>query len=526
MSGPPTVLHGKFSSWLPWHQPFLADLLAGLDADFRNVVLCNRLEHAERFPRDAIVALKTRALLQPAAAAVCAAELRRRFEPALLHAHFGWSGIRMLLLKAFWGVPLVTTFGGRDAGVQLSEPDSAPLYALLLEASDRLVCVSEHLRVALVAAGADPDRTSVIHRGTDLRRFAVQDRPAPRRTAPLRVLMIGRVVAKKGHRDALAALARLRERGIVAELTVVGEGTERRALEQEAAERTLGERVRFAPSTDQAGLLEHLRAADVFLHCSVTAEDGDVEGIPNVVVEAAATGLPVVATRHGGIPEVVEDGSTGVLVPEHDPDALAAALLRLAESPSVRAELGRAGAARMRRDFDLGEQVARYGVLYRELLDAGTPRPVPLPPDLADRVRRGADVKARPWDATLARAAEACVPGVSGAAALASAPRGVLDRALEAPSGWRRPWRSAAELTIDLLTGSPLGAPMRASRTRSKRRARAFDEAVLARLGAGGALVVAAEPELAPALADLAGEAPPTTGWRRVRARIAGSGGA
>ena len=87
----PTVLHGKFSTWLPWHQPFLHDLLAGLDASFRNVVVCNRVENAERFGRPDVVCLKSRALLQPAAAALCALDLRGRYAPALLHGHFGWS---------------------------------------------------------------------------------------------------------------------------------------------------------------------------------------------------------------------------------------------------------------------------------------------------------------------------------------------------------------------------------------------------------------------------------------------------
>ena len=524
MPGPPTVLHGKFSSWLPWHQPFLADLLAGLDGEFRNVVVCNRLEHPERFPRAEIVPLKTRALLQPAAAAVCAADLRRRFDPALLHAHFGWSGVRLLLLKAFWGVPLVTTFGGRDAGVQLTEPESAPLYELLLAASDRLICVSDHLRGTLVAGGADPARTSVIHRGTDLRRFAVQDRPVRAAAAPLELLMIGRVVAKKGHRDAIAALALLRDRGVAAALTIVGEGQEQVGLEAEAAARGLGAQVRFLPSTDQAGLLDHLRRSDAFVHCSVMAEDGDVEGVPNVVVEAAATGLPVVGTLHGGIPEVVEDATTGFLVPEHDPEALSVALGRLAANPGLRIDLGRAAAARMRRDFDLGEQVARYGVLYRELLDEGAACPVPLPPDLLARVRRGADVRSRPFDATLVKAAQACVPGATVTAALSAAPRSLLDRAFEAPTRWPRPWRSAAELTLDLLRGSPLGAPLRAARSRSADRARAFDEAVLERLRTGDTLVLAPESQLMRPLADLAGEPPSTHGWRRLRGRIAASG--
>ncbi|MDH3686167.1 MAG: glycosyltransferase [Myxococcales bacterium] len=522
MPGPPTVLHGKFSSWLPWHQPFLADLLAGLDADFRNVVLCNRLEHPERFPRAEIVPLKTRALLQPTAAAVCAADLQRRFEPALLHGHFGWSGIRMLLLKAFWRVPLLTTFGGRDAGVQLADPESAPLYEILLGTSDHLVCVSEHLRGALIAGGADPARTSVIHRGTDLRRFAVQDRPMGARGASLSLLMIGRVVAKKGHRDALEALGLLRDRGVAASLTIVGEGPEQAALEGQVAALELGSQVRFAPSTDQTGLLEHLRSANAFVHCSVTAEDGDVEGIPNVVVEAAATGLPVVGTRHGGIPEVVEDGATGFLVPEGAPEALAEALSRLAESPEVRVDLGRAAAARMRRDFDLAEQVARYGVLYRELIEGGAPLPVSLPPDFLARVRSGADVRPRPFDATLVRAAMSCVPDVPLEPARAAARRGALDRALEATTGWPRPWRSAAELASDLVRSSPIGGPLRAFRRRSVQRAVAVDEAILARLRAGNALAPAPEAPLTAALADLAGEAPPTGGWRKLRGRIAG----
>ena len=336
--------------------------------------------------------------------------------------------------------------------------------------------------------------------------------------------MIGRVVPKKAHRDAIAALVRLRERGVETTLTVVGDGAERAALEAEAAASGVGDRVVFAPSTDQAGLLEHLGSADVFVHCSVTAGDGDVEGIPNVVVEAAATGLPVVGTRHGGIPEVVEDGVTGLLVPESDPAALAAALASLATSPTTREALGRAGAQRMRRDFDLGEQVARYGVLYRELLASGSVRKVPLPSDWAERVRRGADVRPRAYDATLVRAASASLEGAGVDAAAAGAARS-FDRVLEATTAWPRPWRSAAELTLDLLRASPVGGPLRAFRERSTARAAAFDRVVLDALASGVRLGAPAGAWPERALADLAGEVPPTSGWRRWRARLAGVAG-
>ena len=208
-----------------------------------------------------------------------------------------------------------------------------------------------------------------------------------------------------------------------------------------------------------------------------------------------------------------------------EPEALAGALARLAESDEVRLGLGQAAAARMRRDFDLGEQVARYGVLYRELIEGGAPLPVALPPDFLARVRSGADVRPRPFDATLVRAALSCVTDVSLESSLAIARRGALDRALEATTGWPRPWRSAAELSSDLVRSSPIGGPLRAFRRRSVQRAVAVDEAILARLRAGNVLVSAADGSLAAALADLAGEAPPTGGWRKLRGRIAGSAG-
>jgi glycosyltransferase involved in cell wall biosynthesis len=515
-AAPPSVLHGKFSSWLPWHQPFLADLLAGLDGSFRNVVLCNRTENLERFPRPEIVCRKSRALLQPAAAAICAADLHARFAPALLHGHFGWSGARLLLLKAFLRVPLVTTFGGRDAGVQLGAPRSAPLYALLLEASDRIVCVSHHLRAALLAAGAAPERTGVVHRGTDLARFPFRERQG-REGRPLGVLMVGRLVEKKGHADALAALRALRDSGCAAQLVVVGAGPARAGVEAEAARLGLAPHVELAPPTDQAGLRARFEAADVFLHCSVTAADGDVEGIPNVVVEAAATGLPVVGTRHGGIVEVIEDGRSGLLVPEREPQALAKALATLAEHAETRHAFGRAAAERVRRDFDLRAQVAAHEALYRELLADRAPRPVALPDDFFALARRAVGGGVRLWDHSQARAVAALLGRNEP-----PPQRGALDRALEAPTAWPRPWRSAAELALDLANRAGL-PPLAAFRARSRKRAEALDEGVLAHLRAGGGLEPVPAALLAAPLRDLEGE-PAPTGWRRLRARLAGSG--
>ena len=520
----PSVLHGKFSTWLPWHQPFLHDLLAGLDASFRNVVVCNRVENAERFGRPDVECLKSRALLQPAAAALCALDLRARYAPALLHGHFGWSGARLLLLKAALRLPLVTTFGGRDAGVQLRAPKSAPLYALLLDASDAIVCVSSHLRDAVVAAGADPARVRVVQRGTDLARFPFVERGS-RPPGPLRLLMVGRLVPKKGHVDALAALRRLLDAGVPAQLDVVGVGPARSALEAERAALGLGDAVTVHEPTDQAGLRAHFAAADVFLHPSVTAADGDVEGIPNVAVEAAATGLPVVATRHGGLVEAVADGETGALVPERDPAALAAALERLGKDTALRLALGRAGAARVRRAFDLRAQVAAHEALYRELLAAGAPRPVPLPDDFAALARRALGSSARTFDHAQARAVlQAFPPSLRPYVVMELVrerpPLVSVDRLLEAPTAWPRPWRSAAELGLDLAERARPGT-LSAFRERSRARAAGLDRAVLAHLRAGRSLLDVPDAWAERPLRDLRGEPPPATPWRRLRARLA-----
>jgi glycosyltransferase involved in cell wall biosynthesis len=116
-------------------------------------------------------------------------------------------------------------------------------------------------------------------------------------------------------------------------------------------------------------LLDRLGAADLVLVPSVTATDGDREGVPNVLKEAAARGVPVIATRHGGIPEAVEDGRSALLAPEHDPAALAAAIVRLAKDPALARAVGEGGRARMAAAFEIGRQVSLLEEWYDEVCE-------------------------------------------------------------------------------------------------------------------------------------------------------------
>lgn len=363
-----TVIQAKFSAYLSWSQPFLHALLSNLEPQVRNVILCNRTENLDRFPIRYVERLPNRYLVTPRLAVLAASYLRRAWAPDLVHAHFGWSGIRLLLLKQMLRVPLVVTFGGRDIGLQMQLPGFDRLYRGLLAASDALICVSEDLRNRLVEVGADEARIHVVRRGVDVRGFPFVDRTDRPEGEALRALMVGRIVEKKGHRYALEAIAGLAAQGVDAQLTIVGEGEAYQALRALQRRLGLGRRVEFVGVTDHTGVRRHMSAADVLVHCSHTPASGDVEGIPNVVVEAQAMGLPVVATRHGGIAEAVRDGVTGILVPERDVKGLCDALRRLAEDRGLRLELGRRARAFVTEKLSLDAQVAAHRGIYAEVV--------------------------------------------------------------------------------------------------------------------------------------------------------------
>ncbi len=370
-----TVIQAKFAAWLSWSQPFIHSLVAGLDEHVRNVVLCTRTENLDRFPAREIARIPTRYLVQPRLAVHSASYLRRNYAPDLMHAHFGWSGLRLLVLKEMLRIPLVVSFGGRDLGMQMHLDEFTPLYSALFDASDHVICVSHDLARRAREAGIPEERISVVHRGTDLRRFAFVDRHERDPDGPVHLLMVGRLTPKKGHEDAFQALARLASEGIDARLEIVGEGDERGRLGRLARELGVADRVAFAGATDHQGVRERMAAADLLLHCSVTTSAGDVEGIPNVVVEAQATGLPVVGTLHGGIPEAVRDGRTGLLVPERDVDALTATLGALATDPKRRLALGEAARDFVTEHFDLRRQVERHLEIYRGVVAAAASDP-------------------------------------------------------------------------------------------------------------------------------------------------------
>lgn len=221
-----------------------------------------------------------------------------------------------------------------------------------------------HAHLAALAPG--PETVTLVRHGIDLTRFPAWQRDAGQADgaagSTVKLLSVGRAVAKKGYDDLLNALAALPER-LDWHLTHIGGGSELDRLQARARDLGLDPRINWLGAQPQSRVLAAYRAADLFLLASKIAEDGDRDGLPNVLMEAQSQGLACLATKLPGIEELIVDGETGLLVPPGDPAVLSAALAALIQAPERRFALGQAGQQRVRRDFDAGPCLA--GLLRR-----------------------------------------------------------------------------------------------------------------------------------------------------------------
>jgi glycosyltransferase involved in cell wall biosynthesis len=225
--------------------------------------------------------------------------------------------------------------------------------------ADHHVCNSAAIReYALCAYGIDRSKTSVIPNGLDPERFASADADAleERRV----VLAVGRLVSEKDQAALISAFAMIAEAGSGWELWIVGDGPRKRQLERCIRRTRCADSIRLMPGQRDVAAL--FRRAGVFVLSSRS------ESSPNVVLEAMAAGLPVVATDVGGVSELVQPEKTGLLVRPSSPPALAAALARLLDDAEMRRALGRAGRARVCQDFSLAAMLRQYQRLFDELL--------------------------------------------------------------------------------------------------------------------------------------------------------------
>jgi glycosyltransferase involved in cell wall biosynthesis len=242
---------------------------------------------------------------------------------------------------------------------ELREPGRNKLAAKVASA-DAVVCISDFARSQLaISAPEQWDKLTTVRCGIDLSMFRPSD-PADARIRTLRILNVAAMRPQKGQALLLEALATLRSDGVDAHLTIVGDGPERERLESRVAQLGIAEHVQMTGALGHDAIPRHMQAADVFCLPSFA------EGVPTVLMEAMASGLPVVGTYVGGVPELVEPGTSGLLVAPGRSDLLADALAGLAADPSLRARLVDGGVARVSANHDVHRQVGKL----RAVLDA------------------------------------------------------------------------------------------------------------------------------------------------------------
>jgi colanic acid/amylovoran biosynthesis glycosyltransferase len=285
----------------------------------------------------------------------------------LLHIYFGHIAVHLLPLIRAWKHPSIVSFHGADVMVDMNKPAYREATLQMLDAAALVLVRSESLRRAVVDLGCDPEKIEIQRTGIPLEEFPFRDRAVPK-NGEWRLVQAGRLIEKKGLPVTLRAFSIFLKQHPNATLTIAGEGPLLAELQRVVGELGITDRISFTGFVSQEQLREIYYRSHIFVHPSQTGRDGNQEGVPNSILEAMATGLPVFATKHGGIPEAIENGVSGVLVPERDDEALARTLLNAAQDPGLLSRIAPAGAEVVRRKFDLQQQAQRLEEIYLRMI--------------------------------------------------------------------------------------------------------------------------------------------------------------
>jgi colanic acid/amylovoran biosynthesis glycosyltransferase len=359
--------------------------LTGLQA-FETFVITKHRQNADRFPFDDIEPLVTprrhvlrRGYLKYIArkpALIYRGEydaIRRiliRRDPGLIHVYFGNTGVHLLPLLRKWDRPWVVSFHGMDVQRRPQEKGYDQKLTQMLQLAPLVLVRSQSLAKRLQHLGCNADKIRLNRTGIPLQNFPWVERPVPV-DGQWQLVQACRLVEKKGLLTTLGAFRRFIADYPKARLVIAGEGPMKGALVRRINELSLGNQVALTGFLNQDDLRRVYAESHIFTHPSELATDSNQEGIPNSMLEAMASGLPVVATRHGGIPEAVQEGVDGFLVPERDEPALYEALVKLTSQPGLWRQMGRQANRSVAENFEQGQQIGRLEAAYAEALRAG-----------------------------------------------------------------------------------------------------------------------------------------------------------
>ena len=277
-----------------------------------------------------------------------------------LHAHFAHSPSSVALFTSMLS-GLQFSFTAHAKDVYTSNP--AQLKEKIDLASLVVTCTRYNKKYLQELAGATSTKIHCVYHGIDLKLFRFpEQRRAP--SPPYRILSVARLTEKKGLTTILDALARLKNSGVDFEYTLIGDGDDKDQVMAQLFCLGLQDHCRFLGTRTHREVVREFERADLFVLGCRVAVSGDRDGIPNVLVESLAMGLPAVGTTVSALPEILHDGRTGLLVAPEDPGAMAAAILRLLSDGELRARIMRQGQQLVQEDFDNRRLIKRLAEIY------------------------------------------------------------------------------------------------------------------------------------------------------------------
>lgn len=340
----PAEAHFLYGAWLPRYKPDGRHFIANFPpweslVYFRDWLLKRPLHHTLR--------KKIRAYL-----------IQHKIQAVL--AQYGPSGVEMLPFCRELGLPLIVHFHGYDAHDAELLNEYQPRYPEMFAEAAAIVSVSQSMTLQLQQLGAPIDKLHYNPCGADLRQF----RPTNPGKNPPRFLAAGRFSGTKAPHLTLQAFEMVAQKVPEARLTMAGDGPLRSLCIRQAKLMGLEDKVDFPCVLSHQEVADNMRQARAFVQHSITTRTGDSEGTPVAIMEAGASGLPVVSTLHAGIPEVVIHEETGYLVAERDTQNMASAMIGLAKFPEIADRMGQAARLRIEEKFSLEKRIERlWGII-------------------------------------------------------------------------------------------------------------------------------------------------------------------
>jgi glycosyltransferase involved in cell wall biosynthesis len=283
----------------------------------------------------------------------------------LVHTHFAWlSAAAGMIVSELLDIPFTITTHAYDIYSYKND-----LLELTTKMADRIVTISEYNKNAMLkmSNGLDDSKIDVIHCGIDLAYFKPTKKEDPNNV--IQITSIGSLIEKKGHEYLIRACKSLESEGIEFNCVIIGEGELRNHLQELIDNLRLRNKIALIGAKTQGFVKNRLNETDLFVLACRVAEIGDQDGIPVAIMEALAMEVPVISTRVSGIPELIKDGETGILVPERDPKALAKAIVYIVQERSLSQELAINGRILVEREFNISKNVYRLSQLFQQVIE-------------------------------------------------------------------------------------------------------------------------------------------------------------